>query len=121
MAPILLIGYHECDMRSSWLIAAAAGFLCATGCPSPTLPLPPPSAEASPPSAAGIVSVTGQALEEAYVACLNEDLERGVIVRANGNGNFSLEINGQTGNKLTVWQIRGSESGNFAYLEVPAP
>lgn len=68
-----------------------------------------------------MVFVTGKSLEQVYVACLNEDLEKGVITKSDDEGFYSLEIEGREGDQLTLWQIRGAESSEFTYLTVPAP
>lgn len=109
------------SVRSFRLVVLAAIYLSAAGCLSPTLPLPPPHAEVNPPDTDGMVFVTGKALEQAYVACLNEDLEKGVITRSDSDGFYSLEVEGRVGDQLTLWQIRGTEHSQFTYLEVPPP
>ena len=95
--------------------------LFATGCLSPTLPLPPPQADVTAPNAQGLVFVTGRSLEDVYVACLNEDLEKGVITRSDNDGFYSLEIEGRVGDQLTLWQIRGAEHSELTYVKVPPP
>lgn len=87
---------------------------------SPTLPLPPPEpVYATLPDAYGMVSVEGKANEDAYVACLNERTESGVITKSDSEGSFSLEIAAQLHDSLTLWQIIGSDHGRFTSVSVP--
>ncbi len=92
----------------------------AGGCSTPTLPLPPPSAlTATAPDADGVVTVEGDVLPGAFVLCLNEETERGVIVRADEDGHFVLQIEAESGYSLTVWQERGSDLGEPRSILVP--
>jgi hypothetical protein len=102
------------------------GLLCvlaACACAAPTLPLPPPTALVEePPDAMGNVTVRGQALDSAYVACLNERTEQGVITRADDAGAYSIEIAAQAGDVIDVWQFDAtSNGGELTTVIVPAP
>ena len=92
--------------------AWALALLAYSGCASPTLPLPPPAALASAVDAAsGKARIRGRVLERAYVSCINERLEAGVLVRADDGGNFELFIEAQSGDRLQLWQtIDGDQS-----------
>ncbi|MBN1653684.1 MAG: hypothetical protein JXA30_07900 [Deltaproteobacteria bacterium] len=57
--------------------------------------------------------------DEAYVACLNERTESGIITKSKADGFFSLRINAQAKDALTVWQMVGSENGTFKPISVP--
>ncbi len=104
------------------LIAALAVGSSAVGCATPTLPLPPPAAlTAGPPDADGIVTIRGESLAEAYVFCLNLDLDAGVIVRADTDGNFTCQPRAEVGNYVSVWQELGSDSGPPLEIRIPAP
>lgn len=93
----------------------------AVACASPTLPLPPPEGEAAAPTEAGLVKVTGNANDDAFVACLNLRTEEGVIVRADRMGRFELTLEGRSGDDLELWQIIGSDTGEHDYITVPEP
>lgn len=96
------------------LLALAATLVAmAPGCAAPTLPLPPPLAVVEgPPDADGTVLVTGNARLGAFVGCLNEDTEVGVIVRADvDTGDFALRIPAEVGHALTVWQFDSTAPG----------
>lgn len=89
---------------------------------TPTLPLPPPSALSSAPDAAGIVTVTGGAVEPgAMVFALDLDLDAGVIGRADDMGNFSLRLPANVGDTLEIWQRVGTRSGEPTDIVVPPP
>lgn len=101
------------------LMASVAGVY---GCATPTLPLPPPSAlTAGPPDADGWVTVSGDVLPEAYVFCLNLDTDRGVIVRADPAGAFTLQIEASAGDYLSIFQESGADRGPPFEIRVPMP
>ncbi len=96
------------------LLALAAALLAlAPGCAAPVLPLPPPTALVEgPPAADGTVLVTGNARLGAFVGCLNEDTEAGVIVRADvDTGDYALRIPAEIGHSLTLWQFESTAPG----------
>lgn len=104
----------------AYVFLLALGFVLA-GCLSPTLPLPPPdSVVVSPPDMNGLVAVEGQVRDEAYVNCLNERTEKGVIVKSSEFGFFRLEIEAQIHDDLTLWQTLGSKTGTFISATVPS-
>ena len=91
-------------------VVAASLLLALAACSAPTLPLPPPRVESvSLPDASGFVTVDGQVLENAIVLCYNDRTRSGVIVTADEAGLFSLRIQAQFGDYLTVWQEVGND------------
>lgn len=101
--------------RLTLTLAAAIACLVALlpGCAAPTLPLPPPTALVEdPPDAEGLVLVTGNARVGAFVACLNDNTEQGVIVRADlDTGDYSLRIPASIGDGLSLWQFESTAPG----------
>ena len=87
----------------------------ATGCNTPTLPLPPPSegaivAEMDP--ANGEARVTGsQTAVEPYalVTCFNNRTGGGVVGLANGKGGFDIRVPAEAGDAIEVWQKIGND------------
>ena len=99
-------------------IALLAGL---ASCSTPTLPLPPPAAlSVTPPDASGFVTVEGEALPEAFVFCVNEVTERGVIGRPDMDGRFTLVLEAEPTHYLRVWQEIGTDQGPKVPIEVPA-
>ncbi|MFK7990396.1 MAG: hypothetical protein AB8I08_30520 [Sandaracinaceae bacterium] len=102
-------------VRRSLLGAIASLALAASlpACAAPTLPLPPPTALVeSPPDADGMVTVTGEARPGAFVGCLNERTEIGVLVRTDViTGEYSLQVAAESSDVLTLWQFEGTEPG----------
>jgi len=95
--------------------------LFAAGCLSPTLPLPPPDdVSVTSPDSFGMVTVEGKVNDDAYVACLNERTESGVIEKSGPEGYFNLKIAAQAKDALTLWQIIGSDFGPPRSFEVPS-
>lgn len=99
---------------------AALGVVALGACNAPSLPLPPPAALLCAPDATGLVTVNGEALSDAYILCLNDVTERGVIVRANPMGRFSLQIPAEIGQTLSIWQQVGDDLGPPRQFVVPA-
>jgi hypothetical protein len=105
----------------SWLLLPWLVLASAAACATPTLPLPPPAAlESTAPDADGMVTVTGEVLPDAWVYCVNLELETGVIVRADGTGRFTLRIGAEAGQYLSVWQEDGVDRGPPVDIRVPA-
>lgn len=106
------------------LLAAAVAIALAygPGCAAPVLPIPPPTALIeAPPDMDGMVTVSGEARPGAYVFCLNNDTEMGVIVTADpADGTYSLRIAASIGDGLSVWQQVDGRSGMFRELIVSA-
>lgn len=93
-----------------------------SGCGStPTLPLPPPVALVGAPNSQGLVRVSGQANDEAYVTVLNEDTEEGRIKKAAADGHFEIDIAASPGDTLTISQQRDGLLGEASSQTVPAP
>ena len=104
---------HSIALTLALLLAGTAAAGSSLGCAAPTLPLPPPTAlvEAAP-DADGLVTVTGQARAGAFVGCLNERTEIGVLVRTDlVTGMYSIRIAAESRDVLTLWQFEGTEPG----------
>ncbi len=94
------------------LSALVLGALAGPSCAAPTLPIPPPTALVEAPDAEGLVLVTGNARPGAFVGCLNERTEDGVIVRSDvASGDYSLQIRAASGDDLTIWQFESTGGG----------
>jgi hypothetical protein len=108
---------------SRWIAALLVlGAIVGPSCAAPSLPLPPPLALVeAPPDAEGMVEVNGNARLGAFVACLNERTEVGIIVRADPmSGDFSIRIPAETGDTITLWQFEASSpGGQQIHLTVP--
>ena len=104
-------------LRRPWLLCLAllAAIAAGPGCFAPTLPLPPPTALIEgPPDADGFVTVSGQAREGAFVACLNEQTEDGVIVRADlATGAYTLRVAAMPEDVLVLWQFDAADEGSM--------
>jgi len=62
----------------------------------------------------GMVTISGEARAGAFVGCLNENTEAGVIVRADPmSGAYTLRIAATTGDGVTLWQFQGTEPGGM--------
>jgi hypothetical protein len=65
--------------------------------------------------------VTGEARPGAFVGCLNERTEDGVIVRSDVvSGEYELTIPAVSGDDLTIWQFE-STGGGGEPLHRPVP
>ena len=89
----------------------ASGVAAAGSCTSRTLPLPPPEVKSvSAPDEAGLVTVSGIALEGASVGVLNERTQTGVITtsdqaRCSSSCEWEARLPAQPGDGLRVWQF----------------
>lgn len=111
-------------MRVLSAIALLFVVLVGPSCAAPVLPIPPPTALVEgPPDDAGMVRVSGNARPGAFVACLNERTEEGVVVRADlDSGDYSLRIAAEIDDTLTLWQFETTGGGGEpVYRTVPAP
>ena len=103
--------------RNTCLVFAVAAILSSfgPGCAAPVLPLPPPTALVeAPPDMDGIVTIRGEAQPGAFVGCLNENTEAGVIVRADPmSGEYTVRIAAMTGDGVALWQFQGTDSGGM--------
>lgn len=107
-------------LRPALVAIASTIFVAAAGCTAPTLPLPPPSALVEAPDVDGFATVTGEAQPGAFVFCVNERLESGVIVRADmTSGAYSLRIPAVANDTLVLWQEIGTEPGEKVERFVP--
>jgi hypothetical protein len=106
------------------LLALSAIALFSADCAAPSLPLPPPTALVEqPPDAMGFVTVEGDARAGAYVGCLNNSTDNGVIVRSDvTTGAYTLRIEAQSDDVLTLWQFEASSPGGQTIdVVVPRP
>lgn len=94
--------------------------LFASGCLSPTLPLPPPSQpEVSAPNADGNVRISGVVQSRATVFALNQRTDQIVGEVTGHDGAYDLSMRAEVGDRISVWQsIRTKESGT---VEVVVP
>lgn len=88
---------------------------------APTLPLPPPVVEVTTPDSTGYALVSGEVNPDAYVFVFNENLELGVITRADGEGLFEARIRADVGDLLTIWQESEGITGEQKQTVVPEP
>lgn len=101
-------------------MAACAG---TTSCTSRTTPLPPPEVSSvTRPDEAGLVTVTGLALDGASVGVVNERTLAGTITTSPSEGcrsvcEFSAKLAAESGDTLRVWQFFETESAQ----QVPVP
>lgn len=111
------------SMRTALVaLLSAAIAIAVLGCNNtPTLPLPPPVADVSPPDEAGFATVEGEVVPGAFVAVFNEDEGSGVIETPDENGGFTVRIRASVGHILTIWAFQGGENGQIKQLGVPAP
>jgi len=112
---------HALGRRAAlWLLVGlGAGWGCTS---APTLPVPPPAVEAlSAPDPDGFVQAAGTARSEAFVACVNMDTDAGVIVRADLEGAWQLEIEGMSGDTLLFFQLQDGGGGTPVERLVPFP
>jgi hypothetical protein len=99
------------------------GLLPWLGCVSRTTPLPPPEVSTVTfPDSAGIVTVTGLALEGASIAAFNNRTLEGVISSSAKDGctgtcPFEIKLAADGGDDLRVWQFFETEGS----LDVPVP
>jgi len=108
-------------LRTLALLALVSALGCEVSS-TPTLPLPPPSALSSAPDGAGIVTVTGSAVEPgAFVSAFNLDTDMGVIGVADDTGRFRLTLPASVGDTLEVWQRVGTRPGEPLDIVVPPP
>ncbi len=109
--------YNVSIGRSVSILVAAVAILLASGpgCAAPVLPLPPPTALVeAPPDMDGLVTITGEARPGAFVGCLNENTEVGVLVRADPmSGAYTVRIQAMSGDGIAIWQFEGTESGGM--------
>jgi hypothetical protein len=105
-------------LRAALLGSVLAALLAGCG-NTPTLPLPPPLAVIGAPSLEGLVTVSGQANEDAYVTVLNQQTESGKITHAEADGHYTVEIEAESGDVLVIWQERDGIAGERTEQTVP--
>jgi hypothetical protein len=99
------------------LCALLLGLGCVSCNNTPTLPLPPPVAQATI-DEQGFALVVGEVHALAYVSVLNESTDQGVITRADDEGHFETRLAAEVGDLLTVWQDIGGEISEPKYTTV---
>ena len=70
----------------------------------------------------GFVTVTGDVSSEgAFVGCLNENTEDGVLVRSDPTtGEYTCRLLGMTGHEIRVWQfVDTGPGGEPIFVTVP--
>jgi hypothetical protein len=100
--------------------ALAAALACSSCNNTPTLPLPPPIAQATL-GESGLALVKGDVNPLAYVSVLNERTEAGVITRADHDGHFEASLEAEAGDLLTIWQELGGELSEQKQTTVQRP
>jgi hypothetical protein len=99
------------------LCALVLGLGCVSCNNTPTLPLPPPVAQATL-DEQGFALVVGEVHALAYVSVLNESTDQGVITRADDEGHFETRLAAEVGDLLTVWQDVAGEISEPKYTTV---
>jgi hypothetical protein len=105
----------------SGLVLAVAMAIAPACNSAPTLPLPPPVATVGTPDMQGLALVAGEVNPLSYVFVFNEQLNLGVITRADDEGEFSVHIRAEIGDLLTVWQEADGVPGEQKQLVVQEP
>ena len=104
-----------------WLLSAAL-FGAASGCLSPTLPLPPPSEPTVSAVREGVVRFQGNVESESEVLAL--DRNSNVIAgQYTHTGDYDFTLAAQDRDLISLWYIRGTDESppkDFV-LRVPAP
>ena len=101
-----------------WLLAASLAF-AASGCLSPTLPLPPPGApDVSAVDHEGNVTLTGAANPNAEVFAFDDRTQGGAITTASQAGAFSMKLAAKIGDTIEVWQESGNERSSSVVVTV---
>ena len=80
---------------------------------------PPPLTQVSAADVDGNVTLMGEAEPEVLVFGVNEDRGVGDIVTSDINGDFTLVIEGATGENIAVWQRIGSVDSAPRFVTVP--
>ena len=97
--------------------------VAATGCLSPTLPLPPPyQPSVSKVDGEGYVTVqggAGAADPGAVVYGYDQQNGHGAIDTVGGSGQYLLRMQATAGDKIIVWQEQGSDRSPAITVTVP--
>lgn len=102
------------------LLCAASAFL-ASGCLSPTLPLPPPGEpEVTGPNEQGLVRVAGSAPRNSWVTAFNRATQRGFI-QAVPDGRYDIEFPAVVGDSIALWYDAGGRQSEVLEFEIPEP
>lgn len=97
------------------------GAICAAGCLSPTLPLPPPDRpDVSAPDASGVVRVQGVAAPRSEVVAWNHDtgLLAGQVTGSDSRYDFTMAAS--VGDTIELWYMQGTDESPSVVVSVPA-
>lgn len=98
-----------------------AGAWLASGCLSPTLPLPPPSRpELSSPNSDGQSLIRGRAQPHSRVFAENLSADAIAGRRTDETGRYEFLIKAKAGDVILFWYTTGTEQSQGLYLEVPS-
>ncbi|MGC4088802.1 MAG: hypothetical protein QM756_13060 [Polyangiaceae bacterium] len=96
-----------------------AAVLAATGCLSPTLPLPPPNQpQQSDVDESGVVHLTGAVRAESWVYALNQATNKGYIQITGTDGRYDLAVEAQRGDPMVMWYEFEREPSEPLYFEI---
>jgi hypothetical protein len=104
-----------------WVLGVAL-LAAATGCLSPTLPLPPPSDPTVSSVSEGVVRLTGTVESESEVFAL--DRNSNVIAgQYTHTGNYDFTLAAQDRDEISLWYVHGTVESppNELVLKVPPP
>jgi hypothetical protein len=96
----------------------------ASGCLSPSLPLPPPYEPSVGPSSLGpdYVHLTGTGVEpNALVSIYNPDAPKdklGVLVEADAAGKWQADVWAHPGDVLRIWQVVDGQAGSVTTITI---
>lgn len=95
--------------------------ILATGCLSPTLPLPPPSRpEVTAPDEDGNIRITGFVQSRATVFALNQRTDQIVGEVTGADGAYDLSMPAEVGDRISVWQSIHTKESDASEIVVPA-
>jgi len=109
--------------RRSWVRNAlcVVSVAWATGCLSPTLPLPPPSDPiVSAPDETGEIVITGRVTPRASVFVQNDRTDEIVGEVTGQSGRYEVEMQAEAGDLLFVWEKSGTTDSPATEVVVPA-
>lgn len=107
-------------VRARRLLLALASSAALLSCLSPTLPLPPPEPQVSPPDAGGEARLQGTVPPNALAQAINTRTNRIAGQVTDQTGRYDFTIQAQIGDELTFYYIKGGEESMFVTVKVPA-
>ena len=120
-----MLGCSGAMLRRRTLALAFAALLglplAVGGCASPTLPLPPPETPTITIGEGGLVTLNGNAIPNSIVYGLNQQAEQGVIVKAGGNGAYTMSLKANLGDFVSIWQEVGVDRSPSILLQIVPP